>query len=153
MSEPKTCSGNQRHNYQAVFNVTARLQSVIPEIERLRNMAAETNQQKQKRTELKKLSSHFTVLGGRKFRERKMAHHLTILGVFRRREPEGVLSAGHPGPSPSAALMKPALRHEDDCKQQEACLRSKSPGTHCPISEFRGNNLVELRIKANSEVT
>ena len=24
----------------------------------------------------------------------------------------------------------------------------QSPGTHCPISELRGNNLVELRIKA-----
>jgi hypothetical protein len=24
---------------------------------------------------------------------------------------------------------------------------------YCPISELRGNNLVELRIKANSEVT
>jgi hypothetical protein len=83
MSEPKTCSGNQRQNYQGVFNVTARLQSVIPEIERLRNMAAETNQQKQKRTELKKLSSHFTVLGRRKFRVRKSAHDLTILGVIR----------------------------------------------------------------------
>lgn len=83
MSEPKTCSGNQSHNHHAVFNVTARLESVIPGIERLCNMAAETNQQKQKRTGLKKLSSHFTVLGCRKFRVRKSAQDLTILAVFR----------------------------------------------------------------------
>jgi hypothetical protein len=63
MSEPKTCSGNQSHNHHAVFSVTARLESVIPGIEHLRNRAAETNQQKQKRSGLKKLSSHFTVLG------------------------------------------------------------------------------------------
>ena len=82
MSEPKACSGNQSHNHHAVFNVTARLESVIPVIERLRNMAAETNQQKQKRTGLKKLSSQFTVLGFRKLRVRKSAQELTILGVF-----------------------------------------------------------------------
>ena len=69
------------HNHHAVFNVTARLESVVPVIERLRNVAAETNQQKQKRTGLKKLSSHFTVLGCRKFRVRKSAQDLTILGV------------------------------------------------------------------------
>jgi hypothetical protein len=33
-------------------------------------MAAKTNQQKQKRSELKRLSSHFAVLGRRKFRGR-----------------------------------------------------------------------------------
>jgi hypothetical protein len=82
MSEPKTCSGSQSHNHHAVFNVTARLESVIPKIERLCNMAAETNQQKQKRTGLKKLSSHFIVLGCRKFRVCKSAQDLTILGVF-----------------------------------------------------------------------
>ena len=64
MSEPKARSGNQSHNYHAVFNVTARLQRVLPEIERLRDMAAKTNQQKQKRAELKKLSPHFIVLRG-----------------------------------------------------------------------------------------
>jgi hypothetical protein len=36
------------------------LQSVVPEVENLHDMAAETNQQKQKRTELKKVSPHFT---------------------------------------------------------------------------------------------
>jgi hypothetical protein len=34
-------------------------------------MAAKTNQQKQKRTELKKLLTHYTVLSRRKFRVRK----------------------------------------------------------------------------------
>src|ERR1700739_356234 len=28
-----------------------------------------------------------------------------------------------------------------------------SPRSHCPASELRGNNLVELRMNANSEVT
>jgi hypothetical protein len=37
--------------------------------------------------------------------------------------------------------------------QQIGTILSKSPGTHCPILELRGNNLVELRIKANSDVT
>ena len=99
MSEPKTCSGNQSHNHHAVFNVTARLESVIPVIERLCNMAAETNQQKQKRTGLKKLMSHFTVLGCRKFRVRKSAHEVTVvLGVFRGRELESVLLGRTPSP-------------------------------------------------------
>ena len=82
MSEPKTCSGNQSHNYHAVFNVTASLQSVIPEIERLREMAAKANQQKQKGAELKKLSPHFTVLSRCKFRLRKGTHYPTILVVL-----------------------------------------------------------------------
>jgi hypothetical protein len=46
------------------------------------NMAALTNQQKQKRTGLKKLTSHFTVLGCRKFRVRKSAHDVTEIGAF-----------------------------------------------------------------------
>jgi|GraSoi2013_100cm_1033763.scaffolds.fasta_scaffold04884_4 hypothetical protein len=82
MSEPKNCSGNQSHNYHAVFNVTARLQRVVPEIERLRDMAAKTNQQKQKRAELKKLSPHFIVLSGRGFHLRKRTRHPTILVAF-----------------------------------------------------------------------
>jgi hypothetical protein len=40
MSEPKICSGNQSHNHHAVFNVTVRLESAIPEIELLCNKAA-----------------------------------------------------------------------------------------------------------------
>ena len=68
MGEPKTRSCDQSHHYQAIFNVIARLQSVVPEVECLRDMAAKTNQQEQKRTELKKLLTHYTVLGRRKFR-------------------------------------------------------------------------------------
>jgi hypothetical protein len=61
MGDPKTRSGDQSHHHQAVFNVIARLQCLVPEVECLRNVAPSTNQQKQKRTELKKLSPHFTV--------------------------------------------------------------------------------------------
>jgi hypothetical protein len=57
--EPKTRAGDQSHHHQAVFNVIACLQRVIPEIECLRYMAAKTNQQEQKRAELKKLPPHF----------------------------------------------------------------------------------------------
>jgi hypothetical protein len=56
VGEPKTHSGDQSHHHQTVFNVIARLQCVVPEVECLRDMAAKTNQQKQKRTELKKVS-------------------------------------------------------------------------------------------------
>jgi len=58
VGDPETSSGDQGHRHQAVFNVVAGLQRVIPEIEGLRDVAAKTNQQKQKRTELKKLSPH-----------------------------------------------------------------------------------------------
>lgn len=61
--EPKNRSGDQSHHHQAVFNVIAFLECVIPEVECLCYMAAKTNQQKQKRTELKKLLTHYTVLG------------------------------------------------------------------------------------------
>ena len=61
MDKPKTNSGNQSNDDQAILNVTARLQCVVPEVECLRDMAAETNQQKQQRTELKKVLAHFTV--------------------------------------------------------------------------------------------
>jgi len=47
-------------------------------------MAAKTNQQKQKRPELKKVSPHFLFLAPRKFRAVKKTHHLTILVVFTR---------------------------------------------------------------------
>jgi len=56
--EAKNRSGEQSHHHQAVFNVIAVLECVIPEVECLRYMAAKTNQQKQKRTELKKLLTH-----------------------------------------------------------------------------------------------
>ena len=55
MGEPKARSCDQSHHYQTIFNVIARLQSVVPEVECLRDMAAKTNQQEQKRTELKKV--------------------------------------------------------------------------------------------------
>ena len=61
MSGPKTCSGDQSHSHQAVFNVISCLQCVVPEVECLRDMAAKTDQQKQKRTELKNLSLHPTL--------------------------------------------------------------------------------------------
>jgi hypothetical protein len=59
VGDPKTSSGDQRHHHQAVFNVIACPQCVVPEVECLRYVAANTNQQEQKRTELKKLSPHF----------------------------------------------------------------------------------------------
>jgi hypothetical protein len=60
MSEPKTGSGDQNHDHQAVFDVVACLQGVVPEVKSLRDMAAKTNHEEQKRTELKKVSPHFT---------------------------------------------------------------------------------------------
>ena len=60
MGEPKTRTGDQSHYHQGVFDVIARLQCVVPEVEYLRNMTAKTNQHKQKSTELKKVSPHFT---------------------------------------------------------------------------------------------
>ena len=61
MGEPKTRPSDQSHYHQAVFSVIACLQCVVPEVERLRDMAAKTDQQEQKRTGLKKVSPHFTV--------------------------------------------------------------------------------------------
>jgi hypothetical protein len=61
MGEPKTGSGDQNHDHEAVFDVAACLQGVVPEVENLRDMAAKTNQEKQERSELKKVSPHFTV--------------------------------------------------------------------------------------------
>ena len=58
MGEPKTCPGDHSHYHQGVFNVITRLEGVLPEVECLRDMAAKTDQQKQKRTELKKSSLH-----------------------------------------------------------------------------------------------
>ena len=63
--ESKDRSGDQSHHDQAVFNVIAFLECVIPEVECLCYVAAKTNQQKQKRPELKKVSPHFPVLGPR----------------------------------------------------------------------------------------
>jgi hypothetical protein len=54
----RTSSGDPSHHHQAVFHVVAGLQGVIPEVECLGYVAAKTDQQKQKRTELKKLSPH-----------------------------------------------------------------------------------------------
>ena len=62
MGESKTCSGDQGYNHQAVFNVIACLQRVIPEVESLRDLRAKTDREKQKRTELKKVSPHSTPL-------------------------------------------------------------------------------------------
>lgn len=61
MGKPKTRTGDQSHHHQAVFNVIARLQCVVPEVKCLRDMAAKANQQEQKRTELKNVSPHFTL--------------------------------------------------------------------------------------------
>jgi hypothetical protein len=58
VGEPKTRSSDQSHHHQTVFNVIAGLHCVVPEVECLRDMAAKTDQQKQKSTELKKLSPH-----------------------------------------------------------------------------------------------
>ena len=58
MGEPKAGSDDQDHSHQAVFDVVACLQSVVPKIEGLRNLGAKTDQKKQKRTELKKVSTH-----------------------------------------------------------------------------------------------
>lgn len=82
LGEPEDRSGDYSHDDQAVFNVVACLQRVVPEVEGLRDMAAKTNQQKQKRTELKTMSPHFTVLSRCKFRVRKRTHHPTILVAF-----------------------------------------------------------------------
>ena len=82
MSDPKTRSGDQSHHHQAVFNVCPCLERVVPEVECLRDMAAKTDYQKQKSTELEKLSLHFAVLSRCKFRVRKGTHHPTILVVF-----------------------------------------------------------------------
>jgi hypothetical protein len=78
VSDRKACSGDQSHEDQAVFNVIARLQSVVPEVECLRDLGAKTDQQKHECTELKKGSPHFTVLTRGRFRERKGTHHPTI---------------------------------------------------------------------------
>jgi hypothetical protein len=43
VDEPKARSGNQSQDHQIVFNVIARLQGVIPEVECFSDMAAETN--------------------------------------------------------------------------------------------------------------
>lgn len=62
MSEPKTCSGDQSYNHQAIFNVIACLQRVIPEVEGLRDLRAKTDREKQKRTELEMVSPHISPL-------------------------------------------------------------------------------------------
>jgi len=61
MGESKTRSGNQSHNHQAVFNVIASLEGVVPEVEGLRDMGAKADQENQKRTGLKKVLPHFTL--------------------------------------------------------------------------------------------
>ena len=43
VDEPKARSSNQSQDHQIVFNVIARLQGVIPEVECFSDMAAETN--------------------------------------------------------------------------------------------------------------
>ena len=81
MGEPKTGSGDQNHDHEAVFNVVACLQCMVPEVESFRNMAAKTNQEKQKRPELKKLSPHLTVSKPPQI-PRAEGDTLTILVVF-----------------------------------------------------------------------
>jgi len=61
MGQSKTGPGDQGHNDEAVFDVVACLQCVVPEVKSLRDLGAKTNEENQKRTELKKVSSHFTV--------------------------------------------------------------------------------------------
>jgi hypothetical protein len=61
VGQRKNRSGDQSHYDHAVFSIIACLKCVIPEVEYLRDMAAKTNQQKQRRTELKKLLPHFIV--------------------------------------------------------------------------------------------
>ena len=43
VDEPNARSSNQSQDHQTVFNVIARLQGVIPEVECFSDMAAETN--------------------------------------------------------------------------------------------------------------
>jgi hypothetical protein len=62
VGEPKTGSDDQNDDHQAVFDVVACLQGVVPEVKGLRDLAAKTNQEKQKRTDLKKVSPHFTLV-------------------------------------------------------------------------------------------
>jgi hypothetical protein len=62
VGNPKSRSGDQSHDHQAVFNVIACLQCVVPEVECLRDLAAKTDQHKQKGTELKNVSPHFNAL-------------------------------------------------------------------------------------------
>jgi hypothetical protein len=59
MGESKAGSDDQDHDHQAVFDVVACLQCVVPEIESLRDLGAKTNEKKQERTELKKMPPHF----------------------------------------------------------------------------------------------
>ena len=59
MGQPKNRSGDQYDDYQAVFDVVACLQCVVPEVKHLRDLGAKTNQEKQERTVLKKVSPHF----------------------------------------------------------------------------------------------
>jgi len=80
VDDAKTSSGDQSHHHEAVFNVVTGLHCVIPVVECLRYVAAQTNQQNQKRTELKKLLPHLTVLGLAR-PPQKRTHHLTILVV------------------------------------------------------------------------
>jgi hypothetical protein len=61
VGQSKTGSGDQNHDHEAVFDVIACLQCVVPEVKGLRDLRAKTNQEKQKRTELKKVSPHFTL--------------------------------------------------------------------------------------------
>lgn len=59
MGQPKHRSGDQNDDHQAVFDVVACLQCMVPEVKDLRDLGAKTNQEKQERTELKKVSPHF----------------------------------------------------------------------------------------------
>ena len=61
MGQPKTGSGDQNHDHKAVFDVVACLQRVVPEVKSLSDLGAKTNREQQKRTELKKVSPHFTL--------------------------------------------------------------------------------------------
>jgi hypothetical protein len=58
--DAKTRTSDQSQDHQAVFNIIACLQCVVPEVECLCDLAAKTDQQKQERTELKKVSPHFS---------------------------------------------------------------------------------------------
>lgn len=51
-------SGHQHHYHRAVFDVIARLERVIPMIEKLRHVSPNAKRQDQRRAELNKPSPH-----------------------------------------------------------------------------------------------
>ena len=58
MGQTERRSGDQSQYHQAVFDVVACLQRMVPVVECLSDGTAKANQQEQKRAELKKLLPH-----------------------------------------------------------------------------------------------